>query len=487
MANNGLINNGAPAPFSSSPMNSPLGTRSKAPPLTPTQAQSIITDALGRPIQITEDPAWAHQGDPLHHKDPRATAEIIYREIPLTVVNTSWDITGVRNALQSLVVGLFDEPSQLVESIVGDSRVQAAMESRTGAILGAPVKFKLPRKYKDDKDAKKCLRAWERAWPQICAEPVLAELQQWAVHEGFGVAQLMWDTTSHGVWWPYVQVWNPRYVYYHWLYRCYVAITLDGQVPIFSGDGHWLLHAPHSEYRGWIRGAMRAIAPWWLARNYALRDWARYSERNGMPWVKGKTPAAGNVAEIAQFRRDLAFLGQESIIQVPQGVDDKYSYDVELLEAQVGDASTGFEKIIQMCNGEITLALMGQNLTTEVKEGSLAAARVHSDIRQQTIEADARALAKTIYMQIARPFAQFNFGNPDLAPMISWDVVPEDDFVMRSTVLKNFADAVMAFRKGGIEIKSMTAFAKKFGLDMRMADLAHVPPITSSGLGGASG
>ena len=177
MADNGLINNGTP-PFSSSPMNSPLGTRSTAP-MTPSQAQSIITDQLGRPMQLTiEDPAWAHQGDPLKDKQPRATAELIYREIPLTVVNTSWDITGVRQALQSLVVGLFDQPSQLVESIVGDSRVQAAMESRTGAILGAPVKFKLPKKYKDDKDAKKCLRAWERAWPQICAEPVLAELLQ---------------------------------------------------------------------------------------------------------------------------------------------------------------------------------------------------------------------------------------------------------------------------------------------------------------------
>ena len=452
----------------------------------PQQAQALIVDALGRPIQIDNDPAWAHQGDPLAGKNARQVAGSISREIPITVVNTSWDIAGVRSAMQSLVVGLFDQPSQLVESIVGDSRVQAAMESRTGALLGAPVKFKLPKKYKNDKDAKRCLKAWERCWPQIAAEPILAELQQWALHEGFGVAQLMWDTTSHGVWWPYMQVWNPRYVYYHWLYRCYVAITLDGQVPIFGGDGHWILHAPHSEYRGWIRGAMRAIAPWWLARNYALRDWARYSERNGMPWVKGKTPAAGNPAEIANFRRDLAFLGQESIIQVPQGVDENYSYDVELLEAKVGDASTGFEKIIEMCNGEITLALMAQNLTTEVKEGSLAAARVHSDVRQQTIEADARALARTIYQQLARPFALFNFGNADFAPMISWDVVPEEDFVMKSTVLKNFADSLYVLRRGGKQVNGIAKLAKQFGLNLDLVDILDTTPL-ASGLGGGGG
>lgn len=452
----------------------------------PAEAQSIITDALGRPIQVQNDPAWASKGDNLKGANPRKTAELIYREIPLTVVNTSWDIAAVRTALQSLVVGLFDTPSQLVESIVGDSRVQAAMESRTGAILGAPVKFKLPKKYKDDKDAKRCLKAWERAWPMICAEPVLAELLQWSVQEGFGVAQLMWDTKSHGVWWPYIQVWNPRYVYYHWLYRCYVAITLDGQVPIFSGDGHWLLHAPHSEYRGWIRGAMRAIAPWWLARNYALRDWARYSERNGMPWVKGKSPAAGDPMQIQNFRQQLSLLGQESIIEVPQGVDDKYSYDVELIQAQVGDASTGFEKIIEMCNGEITLSLMGQNLTTEVKEGSLAAARVHADVRQQMIEADARALAKSIYMQIARPFALFNFGNADFAPMISWDVVPEDDFLMKSTVLKNVADSLYVLRRGGKQINGLAKFTKQFGLNLDMVDILDEQPL-ASGLGGGGG
>ena len=484
MAENGT--NGATPPFSSSPMNSPLGTRSQGN-MSPTQAQGLITDALGRPMLHVDDPAWAQRGDVLKGANPRSTAEIIYREIPLTVVNTSWDIAAVRQALQSLVVGLFDQPSQLVESIVGDSRVQAAMESRTGAILGAPVKFKIPKKYKDDKDAKKCLRAWERAWPLIAAEPVLAELLQWSVQEGFGVAQLMWDTKSHGVWWPYIQVWNPRYVYYHWLYRTYVAITLDGQVPIFGGDGHWLLHAPHSEYRGWIRGAMRAIAPWWLARNYALRDWARYSERNGMPWVKGKSPAAGDPLQIQQFRQDLGMLGQESIIQVPQGVDEKYSYDVELLEANIGDASTGFEKIITMCNGEITLALMGQNLTTEVKEGSLAAARVHADVRQQMIEADARALAKSIYMQIARPFAQFNFGNADFAPQISWDVVPEDDFLMKSAVFKNVADAIYVLRRGGKQVNDLSVLSKQFGLRLDLIDIKNVEPMTAGSGGGGGG
>jgi phage gp29-like protein len=472
--------------FGGHPLSSPFAQRGMGPPpaMSPQTAQSLIVDALGAPMlrnQGLQDPAFAQYGDRLRGQNPADVAATVVREIPLTTVNTSWDISLVRQALQSLVIGLFDQPAQLVESIVGDSRVQSAMESRTGALLGAPVKFRIPKRFRKDPMAQKCMSAWERMWPMIGSEPILAELLQWAVHLGFGVAQLHWDTTGK-YWRPYLQVWNPRYMYYHWLYRVYVAIGLDGQFPIFGGDGHWVLHAPHSEYRGWIRGAMRAVAPWWLARNYALRDWARYSERNGMPWVKGKTPAAADPIQIQQFRQALSMLGQESVMQVPQGVDDMHSYDIELMESAVGEASTGFEKLITMCNGEITLALMSQNLTTEVKEGSFAAARVHADVRQQIIQADARALADTIYTQIARPFALFNFGNADYAPLIQWDVSPPEDAKMQSEVFKNFADALYVMRRGGIQVNDIEGLAKSFGLNMSLADIQMVGPL-SGGMG----
>ena len=89
-------------------------------------------------------------------------------------------------------------------------------------------------------------------------------------------------------------------------------------------------------------------------------------------------------------------------------------------------------------------------------------------------------------MQIARPFAQFNFGNPDFAPMISWDVVPEDDFLMKSTVFKNFADALYVLRRGGKEVNGLVKLAKQFGLKLDMVDIDNAQPITS-GMGGGGG
>jgi len=435
----------------------------------------LLTDALGRAVAPKDDPAWQPPKDPLLGVDLKAQAQAVTREIPLVTIATGWDVTATRAAYNDLVIGLFDRPAQLVDSIVGDSRVQAAMASRTGGILGRPVDFLLPRRYRDSDLARECRDAFVDAWPTMAAEPILGELQQWATMLGFGPAQILWDTGGEYAI-PHMRPWHPRYTYYHWIFRCYVAITMDGQTPILPGDGHWVLHAPHGEYRGWMRGAVRAIAPWWLARNYALRDWARYSERHGLPMIRAKSPAAGDPVLQARWRASLATLGQETVLHLPQGVTPGTNYEVDLLEAS--DASwEGFQKLITQCDTEITLALLAQNLTTEVKEGSFAAARVHADVRQSLLESDARALAGTIYMQLARPFAAMNFGNADLAPRVIWNVQPYEDNLTAVQTLMQFAQAIFALRNAGKAPRDLEKLAKDFGLDLgELLDVAPPAP-----------
>lgn len=451
-------------PFSQHPLNSPLATKSKG-----------LLDAYGNPIvPVTDDPAFQPPKDPLKSGNVKATASIIYRELPQVTTQGGWSINDVRNALQSLVTGLFDAPSQLVDSVIGDSRVQSALSSRTGGLLGRPISFKIPKKYENDSRAIDCLDAWQRVWPQMATEPVLSELQRWSSMLGFGMGQLTWDT-SEKIWTPYLSVWHPRYTYYHWMLRCLMAMTQDGQTPVMPGDGHWVLHAPNGQYRGWMRGALRSIAPWWLARNYALRDWARYSERHGMPIVKAITPAGADPLQIQNYRNQLSTLGQESVVAVPMSTDPTIgSYDIAFLEAS-DQAWEGFKGLIDQCNAEITLSLMGQNLTSEVKEGSFAAARVHADVRQSIIEADARALAQTIYIQIARPFAAINFGDPELAPRTVWDVAPYEDNIAASQTFKTFAEAVKTLKDAGKSVTSVVALAKTMGLHLVAGDIEDAP------------
>lgn len=431
---------------------------------------------LEQVIPPPDDPAFQPPAEPMRDLGAaRSRALLIQREIPNVSVQLGWGISDVRNALADLMAGLFDRPAQLLDTIAGDSRVQSAMRSRSGGLLGRPLQFKVPDRYKHDREAKKCLRLWERHWPRMAAEPALLDLLETAHSLGFSYAQILWDT--HGtVWKPYLQSFNARFSYYHWWYRIHVGVTLDGQSPITGGDGQWVLHAPYGQYRGWMRGALRALAQWWLARNYALRDWARYCERHGFPIIIADTPFGADPNSIAQLQSQLQQIGQESVLQVPGSVDvTKYGkYDLRYLEANDRNWQA-FQELINQCNDEITLALLGQNLTSQVKEGSLAAARVHADVRQAILEADARALAQTIYVQVARPFAAFNFGNPNLAPRIQWDVRPQEDLKVKAESFNAFASGLRELRTAGFALKNPEAFARKFGL--RGLNLVDVPPV----------
>lgn len=425
----------------------------------------------------TDDPGFQPPGDPMRidRSDIVERAKTIHREIPNVIVQTGWDVQSVRGAMGDLVVGLFDKPAQLLDAVTADSRVQSAMRSRSGGLLGRPVRFKVPEKYKHDKDARHCLRAWEKHWPQMHAEPAMLDLLETAHMLGFSYSQILWDT-ERAIWKPYLQSFNPRYSYYFWPTREHVAVTLDGQVPVTGGDGHWVLHAPYGTYRGWMRGALRAVAQWWLARNYALRDWARYSERHGFPILLADTPFGADPDDVVSFRNSLTQLGQESVLQLPAGPDVQTygKYDLRYLEPK--DRSwQGFQALIAQCNDEITLSLLAQNLTSQVKEGSLAAARVHADVRQAILEADARALAKTLYVQVLRPFAALNYGDPDLAPIVTWDVRPQEDLKEKAGTFQTFAAGISALRTAGLAVKDVGSFARKFGLVG--LDLEEVPPV----------
>jgi phage gp29-like protein len=438
-----------------------------------------LVDAFGKPLLIPNDPAFPKPQEPT--RNVRDQINVISREIPAITTQTGYSPADVRGAIEQLVIGLFDLPSQMTDTVLADSRVSATMASRTGGLLGRPCTFHTPPGYEDDAEAKLARAVWRDHWSLIFPEAIASEFLRWHIMQGFGIAQIPWNV--EGKWLiPEPMIWHPRYSYYHWLYRCYVAVTQDGQEPITPGDGHWVLQGG---YRSWMRGSVWPIGPWWLARQYTLRDWARYCERHGMPIILAKTPAAADPASIAAFRSAMQKMGQETVVQLPQGVEQQYSYALDLLEA-TDQGWQGFHQLIEQCNTEITLALMGQNLTTEVKEGSFAAARVHADVRQTLLEADARALERTIYEQIARPFAAMNWGRPEIAPITRWDLRPYEDAETAAKTFLAFAEGIAALRKVGKDVSGIRELAETFGLDLKMINITEAPPL-QGGSGGSGG
>ncbi len=426
-----------------------------------------LAQFFGDVIPRTDDPAFQPLQEMVSAATVTQAAGRIFREIPITTIQTNWTVAQTRAALDSLHEGLFDAPSQLADAIMGDDRVQATLGSRTSGLFGRPVRF---RPADDSAEAKACLAAWQKCWPAIAHDQVWSEVSRWAVMLALAPAQLMWHTDGP-LWYPVVRPWHPRYTFFLPQLFTYYASTQDGLVPLIPGTGQWMLHTPHGEYRGWMRGAVRAVAQPWLIRQFAYRDWARYSERHGMPIFRAKVPAAGDKEMKALFVQSLATIGQESSIMLPQGVDQSFSYDLDMLEAS-DQSWQSFGALIDRCDMSIVLALLWQNLTTEVKEGSFAAARVHGDVRQACLAADNASLALTIRRDLARPFAAINFGNPDLAPYTDWSVDPVEDRESEAGLFSEFARAIQALAQAGVTVVDPSALAKsQFGLDLSSGEL----------------
>jgi hypothetical protein len=246
-------------------------------PLDPqTQIGGMITP-------VTDDPAWQAPTDPLAAgADVPGAAKLIFREIPNVNVQHGWSIAQIRIALIALSAGNFDLPAQLVDALFSDSRIQASLASINGGLFSRPITWEIPPGLENDEQAIACLAAWQDAWPGIGTEAALSDAMAWDVLLGFWCAQILWDT-SGDVWIPQISPWHARYTYYHWTLRRLIASTMDGQVVIEPGDGKWIFHAPHGEYRGWMRGAIRSVSPWCSATRPATPNVTAFRSRRHGP------------------------------------------------------------------------------------------------------------------------------------------------------------------------------------------------------------
>jgi phage gp29-like protein len=420
---------------------------------------SRILDATGAPYSISRDP--------LPGAD-KARATGVVRDIPVSIVALRWTVAEIAQALESHALGQFASSAMLADAIGGDDRVQAALGSRVGALFGLPISFG-----RGAADASgEVLEAWKQAYPRCTESPLvgnaLSEIKRWAHLLGFGVGEIQWDT-SVTPWQPFLRPLHPMHFWLDVNRRTLVASTVDGPVDVTPGDGRWFVHAPNGVQRGYMQGAVRALALPWLLRSLARRDWARYSERHGLPLIRAVMPAMAKAEDKDRFVSSLATMGTEAVVSLPQGIDGT-GFDVSLIEA-ASQSWEGFDRLIVRCDSAITLCLQWQNLTTEVKEGSFAAARVHSDVKQSAVEFDESTLSRDVDWQIGRPFALWNYGNALAAPSTHWDVTPLEDKIAECQALETFARALASLRQAG-EAIDVAALAKAYRVRLPLAQAA---------------
>lgn len=387
------------------------------------------------------------------------------RDIPSVTTTLDWTVEAVRAALNGHTSGSFAGSAMLCDAMIGDDRIHSALGSRVGALFGLPTLYEGADVEVRD--------AWRRAWEIGATPEVQAEAARWTHLMGFALVEILWDTDAPR-WQPYLKVWHPQYARYDVMTRTYRVATLDGEVECAPGGGRWLVLAPYGE-RSYMYGAVRALALPWLLRNFAYRDWARYSERHGMPMIKASVPEMASSDDKDAFVGALRTMGSEAVVRLPENLDGS-KFDVTLLEA-TANTWQGFLSLISKCDTAITLTLQWQNLTTEIKEGSNAAARVHADVKQTAVEFDDRTLSQAIGQQVARVWVEWNFGADREVPVTRHDTSVTEDHEAAARVLESLSRSVGSLTNAGVQVDA-PALALAYGVRLPiMVDATRKPPV----------
>lgn len=129
--------------------------------------------------------------------------------------------------------------------------------------------------------------------------------------------------------------------------------------------------------------------------------WVVFAEKYGMPLLIGKLRRGAGAAEQKAFDAALEQAVADGILRIPDGST------VETVSGHAASSTTVYASLTEAANAEISKAILGQTLTTEVREGSFAAAKVHNDVRADIANGD-KKLVRSAMNRLFRWITEIN-------------------------------------------------------------------------------
>lgn len=235
---------------------------------------------------------------------------------------------------------------------------------------------------------------------------------------------------------------------------------------------HHIVHRGHLlvGMRDNFGGPFRAILFWWFLRG-AGREWfARLMERYGSPFPVGKVDSANQDA--------ITFLQEAfSLSTKIGGLVVDHDTQVELMEAAVNGGADAHEKFRGVCNREISLAIVGQELSSTAQSTGMGSgvAQLQGQVRDDIAAFDKLKLSEALTRQL---FAQFLFinGIPGRTPKITWGTVQGEEAQLTGALLQGLA-------LGGLRPsdEALPILSEKFGFPIERAPVANMDPSPSPG------
>ena len=225
-------------------------------------------------------------------------------------------------------------------------------------------------------------------------------------------------------------------------------------------QGKFVVHFHRARPGARCRGGMARPLAWLHCfQNTNLKDLMTFIERYGMPFLLTRVNDQAwkeDRAKIAALVRNFGPAG---------GAVFSNNVEAELLQAASNSGDVYF-KLLQYCGDAITKVVLGQ-LASSADASGLSKGNEQGKVRQDLIEADARALETTVRMQILRPWVMWNYGPDAPVPRLHLHSEPPED-------VKATADTAASLFNAGLEWDSEEA-SERMGMKLTRKAPAPVP------------
>lgn len=141
----------------------------------------------------------------------------------------------------------------------------------------------------------------------------------------------------------------------------------------------------------------------YVFKRTGFKYFAKFAERFGTPWAIGKYPVGTPQPQIDDLADSLAKMVEDAVAAIPN------DGAIELLSPSTGRSELAQERLIAICNRDLSKALTSQTLATELPgAGSHAAAQTHRE-RETTVNASDRAMIQDSMNVLLRWLTDLNF------------------------------------------------------------------------------
>lgn len=140
-----------------------------------------------------------------------------------------------------------------------------------------------------------------------------------------------------------------------------------------------------------------------------LKFWVTFAEKFGTPWIVGKQPRGASTGETDKLLDQLEDMVQDAVAVIPE------DSSVEITQAGgKSDAAGAYKELLMFCRSEVSIALLGQNQSTEASSTN-ASATAGLEVGKDLRDGDAR-LVETTLNQLLRWVTDLNEGEAAAAP-----------------------------------------------------------------------